>query len=151
MNYPLLAKTSASSPSLNPTPSHLLKNTTPGMFPLSRAFLTFISIGPLTLAKKCAIISPILCYKRKMLSTSCPPLATTPLLSLYGKTPKNIINAGSFHFLSSHSPLNTLQLSLDPQNSIATPTSTLLHPMVHAPVFTLRYPSAACDLVNASS
>lgn len=86
-----------------------------------------------------------------MLSTSVPPLATTPLLSLYGKTPKNIINAGSFHFLSSHSPLDTLQLSLDPQNSIATPTSTLLHPMASAPVFTLRDPSAACDLVKASS
>lgn len=86
-----------------------------------------------------------------MLSTSFPPLATTPLLSLYGKTPKSIINAGSFPFLSSHSPLNTLQLSPDPQNSIATTTSMLLHPVVNAPVFTLRDPSAASDLVNAST
>ena len=71
-------------------------------------------------------------------TSSFPPLAIPSLLPLFGKTPKNFVNACSFHFLSY-------------QNSIKTVTSTLLYPVVSSPVFTLLGLSAACDLVNDDS
>lgn len=81
-----------------------------------------------------------------MLSLIFPP-AVTALLSLFGKTPKNTVNACSFLFLSFHYLSNTLQPSFHFQNSLKTIISTLLYPMGSSPACTLLDLSASSDLV----